>query len=54
MRTAQAPCPLGPRSARGVHLTELLVVITVLAVLLAASGRRCSPCCCGNAPMHCN
>lgn len=37
MHPTHAPCPLGPRSARGVHLTELLVVIAVLAVLLAAS-----------------
>lgn len=43
MRTAQAPCPLGPRSARGVHLTELLVVITVLAMLLAASWPALQP-----------
>ncbi|WP_075676560.1 GspH/FimT family pseudopilin [Stenotrophomonas sp. TD3] len=33
MHPTHAPCPLGPRFARGVHLTELLVVIAVLAVL---------------------
>lgn len=36
-------CPLGPRSARGMHLTELLVVIAVLAVLLAASWPALQP-----------
>ncbi|MCU1068471.1 GspH/FimT family pseudopilin [Stenotrophomonas maltophilia] len=37
MHPTHAPCPHGPRTARGVHLTELLVVIAVLAVLLAAT-----------------
>ncbi len=43
MHPTHAPCPLGPRSARGVHLTELLVVIAVLAVLLAASWPALQP-----------
>lgn len=43
MRPPHAPCPLGPRSARGLHLTELLVVIAVLAVLLAASWPALQP-----------
>ncbi|MCU1003016.1 GspH/FimT family pseudopilin [Stenotrophomonas maltophilia] len=37
MHPTHAPCPHCPRTARGVHLTELLVVIAVLAVLLAAT-----------------
>ncbi|HDS1828463.1 TPA: prepilin-type N-terminal cleavage/methylation domain-containing protein [Stenotrophomonas maltophilia] len=43
MHPTYTPCPLGPRSARGVHLTELLVVIAVLAVLLAASWPALQP-----------
>lgn len=43
MRPAHAPCPVGPRPARGVHLTELLVVVVVLAVLLAASWPALQP-----------
>nr|WP_313225172.1 GspH/FimT family protein [Stenotrophomonas pavanii] len=35
MRPAHAHCPVGPRPARGVHLTELLVVVVVLAVLVS-------------------
>ncbi|HCT24812.1 MAG TPA: pilus assembly protein [Stenotrophomonas sp.] len=43
MYPTHAPCPLGPRSARGVHLTELLAVVAVLAVLLAASWPALQP-----------
>lgn len=43
MYPTHAPCPLGPRSARGVHMTELLVVIAVLAVLLAATWPAMQP-----------
>jgi type IV fimbrial biogenesis protein FimT len=36
------------------HLVEMLVVIAVLAVLLAAGWPRCIRCCCGIAPTPCN
>ncbi len=43
MYPTHAPCPLGPRAARGMHLAELLVVIAVLAVLLAATWPALQP-----------